>query len=159
MGVMGSPAPLDHSAWADPTTAVPAAVVVRPRTVFALVLDDEKFGGLQIKVRSQTFAEWTTTGTAIVWPGDDATEDDKNKYFRDLVARFASYIVWWNLTDENGQPEPIGATALHGLDRAVVMDLFAAWNEAQSGKITAPLDRPSPGGEPSVEASIPVDGA
>jgi len=155
MGLNSAMAPIEE--WTPP--AGPARAVVRPRTVFSLVLDDPKFGGLEIKVRSQTFAEWTTTGTAIVWPGDDATEDAKNQYFRDLVARFASYIVWWNLTDENGLPEPIGTAALQGLDRSVVLDLFTAWNEAQSGKITGPLDQPSPGGEPSVEASIPVDAA
>ncbi len=158
MGVTSVAAPTQASAWADPTLAPARTVVVRPRTVFALVLDDPKFGGLQITVRSQTFAEWTTTGAAIVWPGDDATEDAKNGYFRDLVTRFASYIVKWNLTDENGVPEPIGPAALQGLDRGVVLDLFTAWNAAQSGKVDGPLDGPSPSGNQSVEAAIPVDG-
>lgn len=146
---------IDQSAWTPPTAH---PVVVRPRTVFDLVLDGAEFGGLQIKVRSQTFAEWTTTGISIVWPGDDADEDAKNNYFRDLVDRFASYIVAWNLTDENGVPEPIGPAALSGLDRGVVLDLFKAWNVAQAGKVDAPLDGPSPSGSPLVEAEIPVDG-
>lgn len=146
----------DSPSWSPPTAS---PVVVRPRTVFALVLDDDRFGGLAIKMRSQTFDEWTTNDTMIVWPGDDANEAAKNGYFRRLAERFVSYVVEWNLTDHQGAPEPVGLPALLTLDRAVVLDLIKAWGDAQNGKVDVPLDEPSPDGKPSVEATIPMEAA
>lgn len=141
-----------------PVSDTPVRAVVRPRTVFALQLDDPRFGGLQIKVRSQSFREWTAPGASIMWPGDEASEEDKNLYMRAIAQRFVSFIVSWNLTDENGVAEPVSVEALLDLDRQIVLDLFDAWQAAQRGQVARPLDKPSSGGDTSLADSIPTDG-
>lgn len=142
--------------WTDPPV-VEEPVVVRPRTILSLVLDDPKFGGLRISCRSQSFAEWTDDGATILWPGTNGTEAEHNAYWRAIGARFVQHIAEWNLTDDHGAPEPVTVEALLSLDRSVVMDLIKAWGEAQSGKVDAPLDSDSPDGKPSVEQSIETE--
>ncbi|HEX3647274.1 MAG TPA: hypothetical protein VHV49_02545 [Pseudonocardiaceae bacterium] len=144
------------AAWPAGPPPEQAPQVVRPRTVFNLELDADRFGGLAIKARSRTFGEWTDEAQAVTWPGDDAGAQAINAYFRAVGRQFIEHVVSWNLTDEHGALEPVSLDALLGLDKQVVMDLFSAWAEAQAGKVEAPLDTPSPSGETSVEASIPM---
>lgn len=143
-------------AWPAGEPAGQHRQVVRPRTVFKLELDAARFGGLAIKARSRTFGEWTDETQTVTWPGNDAGAEAINAYFRAVGQQFVDHIVEWNLTDENGRDEPVTLDALLGLDRQVVLDLFSAWADAQSGKVEAPLDSPSPSGVTSVEASIPM---
>lgn len=132
--------------------------MVRPRTIFNLVLDDPKFGGLAIKVRSQSFLEWTDDELDdLDWPGEDAPRSAKNKHFRLNSENFAAHIVEWNLTDDKGNLQPVTAHALMSLDRGIVLDLFKAWTDAQMGKVDAPLGSDSPSGKPSVEQSIETE--
>jgi hypothetical protein len=72
-----------------------------------------------------------------------------------IVDTFAGALVDWSLQDEDGTPVPATAAGLRGEEPDLLMALLEAWMDAVVG-VSAPLGRPSPAGEPSLEASLPM---
>lgn len=72
------------------------------------------------------------------------------------VKRFADSLISWNLEDEQGNPIPATPEQVFQQDMDFMLHVATKWLDAIHG-VSAPLDQTSPDGEPSVEASIPMD--
>jgi len=73
------------------------------------------------------------------------------------LKRFAESLIDWNLEDETGTPIPPTPDAVYGQDQDLMLLLATRWMQVLQGDVPAPLEQPSPDGEPSLEASIPMD--
>jgi hypothetical protein len=73
------------------------------------------------------------------------------------VKRFYDALVEWNLEDTDGKPVPVNAA--HTRSNRIIAALTTAWIEAVSSGVHSndPLPESSPSGEPSLEASIPME--
>ena len=65
-------------------------------------------------------------------------------------------LISWNLEDAKGQPLAPTSDSVLQQDKDFMLAVCTAWIEALHG-VSAPLERSSPGGEPSLEESIPMD--
>ena len=74
----------------------------------------------------------------------------------ELIGEFAGVIVDWNLEDDDDEPIAPTAEVLLALDHEFVLTLIREWAQAIAG-VSAPLETPSPSGEPFQEASLPMD--
>lgn len=111
-------------------------------TVYKLVFDDPEFDGLVVRVRASTIGARLEYNALV-------TDEE-------IIEWFPQYLVDWNLIDENDQPVPPTADGIKGVDEVVFHAILNAWRNAKRVKPDAPLDRPSPAGDPSQEASMPM---
>ena len=114
-----------------------------PRRTYQLALGEE-FEGLDTTVSSVSIGEYMTLAgfTSETVPVSYA------------VDQFCANLIAWNLEDEDGQPIPVAAAK--DQDKELILALTAAWVTSLHG-VAAPLAPSSPDGEPSLEASIPMD--
>lgn len=107
--------------------------------------EDHESHGLVVRVRSLTMGEVLD----LRRPDSSLTEDA-------AVAMFASHIVDWNLEDrDTGEPVPTTLAGILEQDEDFVMEIIGAWTAAATG-VSPPLAPSSTGGEPSLEASMPM---
>ncbi|MFC8862649.1 hypothetical protein [[Kitasatospora] papulosa] len=67
-------------------------------------------------------------------------------------------LISWNLEDEiTGEPVPVTPEAVMGQDQDLMIALAAAWMDGLLGAIKGPLETTSTDGQPSPEASIPME--
>lgn len=78
--------------------------------------------------------------------------EETRKVFRE----FAEVLVSWNLEDDDDTPIPCTYESFMAQDPAFVKSIMDAYGEHVAG-VAPPLPQPSPGGEPSPEASIPME--
>jgi hypothetical protein len=73
-----------------------------------------------------------------------------------MLQMLSDAIVSWNAETEDGQKIPFTMDGLRTLELDFTMAIINAWTNAING-VDAPLSGTSAGGQPSVEASIPMD--
>jgi len=78
------------------------------------------------------------------------------KATRELLSRFAAALVSWNVEDEEGEPVPPTLDSIFAEDLGFVLAVIKAWMDAIAG-VSGPLAPSLPAGEPSPEASIPME--
>jgi hypothetical protein len=120
----------------------------REKKVYTLVFDDAEFEGLEIKTRSISLGKYLEMQTLI---DSELNRENIDKLF----GEFAGILLSWNLEDDDG-PVPITVEGLYSQDLDFVKAIIDAWRDAMVG-VHAPLPQSSPGGEPSPEASIPME--
>lgn len=76
--------------------------------------------------------------------------------FRDLVRHFADGLVSWDLEGDDDAPVPATYEQLIKQDEEFLTDLLDAWYPAVQG-VDRNLDDGSSSGDPSLEASIPME--
>jgi len=76
--------------------------------------------------------------------------------FEEMVGVLSASIVEWNLEDDDDQPVPTTVEGLMSQDPNVIMSIITAWTSAVGG-ISAPLGGGSTSGQPSLEASLPME--
>lgn len=78
-----------------------------------------------------------------------------------MVELLAEHLVEWDAEDEDGVPIPPTVEGLLSQDVDFVMSIIDAWQSAVTAATSVPESDPLPGtstgGQPSVEASIPMD--
>ena len=72
-----------------------------------------------------------------------------------MLQRFQECLVDWNVTDD-GEPVPTTLEGVKSVEPELIMAIVDAWMDAING-VSAPLAKPSSDGEPSLEASIPME--
>jgi hypothetical protein len=87
-------------------------------------------------------------------PGQTAQE--VAEWVGKMSALLAEAIEVWNLEDRTGRPVPVTAEAVATLDQDFLYELAGAYFRASS-EVPAPLEQPSSGGGPSLEASLPME--
>ncbi|MFE6931746.1 hypothetical protein ACFVDT_06915 [Streptomyces sp. NPDC057699] len=67
-------------------------------------------------------------------------------------------LISWNLEDEDtGDPVPVTPEAVMGQDQHLMIALATAWMDGLVGAIKGPLETSSTDGQPSLEASLPME--
>jgi len=74
----------------------------------------------------------------------------------DQLQKMADKLITWNLEDEAGLPVPTTREAVLEQDKDLMLAVLGAWLDGVNG-VSAPLEQPSTGGEPSPAASIPME--
>lgn len=74
----------------------------------------------------------------------------------ELVERFSTHLVSWNLEEDDGTPVPATLEGLRSQEFDHVISIIMQWMDAVAG-VSAPLAQPSPGGVPSPVESIPME--
>lgn len=75
----------------------------------------------------------------------------------DQLKEMAGALISWNLLDEDtGEPVPPTPEAVLAQDDDLMFALGKAWIDEISG-VSAPLDSGSTDGQPSLEASLPME--
>ncbi|WP_143591555.1 hypothetical protein [Thermoactinospora rubra] len=92
----------------------------------------------------------------IIDGGIDTSTPEGRAEFLELLREFGKYLVSWNLHDEDDRPVPCTPDEFVALDPRFVREVLDQWAEALVG-VSAPLDGSSPGGDPSLEASLPME--
>lgn len=122
------------------------------RKTYALDFEGTDYDGLEVRLRGLTTGELLDA----MEKKDAANEDANSGEFRELLELVAEKIVDWNVEDDDGRPVEPTLAALIDQDPDFNLAIINAWTTAISG-VPAPLDDASPGGDPSVEASIPME--
>jgi hypothetical protein len=119
----------------------------RTQTYYNLHFDDPQLDGLVVKLRRGSIRERMEF---------EALEDWKAR-----IDGLASFLVEWNITDDDDQPLPTTAESLWSLEEPTLVAILRAYTEAVYP--AAPLEDPSTAGDaesPTVdlelEASMPM---
>ncbi len=73
-----------------------------------------------------------------------------------LSPRFIAVVREWNLTDDDGLPVPVSEAGFLSLELTQMFAVLDAWQSVWIG-VSAPLDRPSSDGAPSLVESLPME--
>ena len=123
----------------------------RAKKVYNLVFAAEDMEGLEVKAHSMPLGDLMALASGIDNIATASIEDVDR-----VLATFAEVLVAWNLEDDDDVPVPANLDGLKGQDQEFVFSIVMSYVDAVSG-VSAPLEQPSPGGEPSLAASIPMD--
>lgn len=118
------------------------------RRIYDLQFEDPDMEGLEVKIRHVDTGQSLALDSAISSGGEDGV--------RVCLDLLAENMIEWNVEDDNGQPVPVTMDGLLSQELDFNLAIVNAWREAILG-VPAPLDSASPDGEPSLEASIPMD--
>lgn len=125
--------------------------------VVKLTWADGEFEGLE--VRAQRVSVQTLLELGPLLDADlGAFTPAEVEAMRGLFLEFGRVaLASWNLEDEDTD-EPVPCTPEDFLrqDLALMKAIITAWAEHISG-VAAPLERPSPGGDQSLEESLPME--
>lgn len=118
---------------------------------YELTFAEDRYQGLRVTVRSCSIADYFAFLDMLDAPtrGYEAVQE--------MFAHFAPYLVSWNLTTRDGEPLPTTAEALTTtVDRKLAQAIVKTWVRSVM-EVDGPLDDSSTNGEPSVEASLPME--
>ncbi|MFG2913360.1 hypothetical protein ACGF0D_10775 [Kitasatospora sp. NPDC048298] len=127
--------------------------VVRPKA-YRLVFQDADLAGLEVTARSLNTGQFLEFQAARLRQASGGAAAEPAT--QTMLQMLADAIVSWNAQDEDGRPIPPTMDGLCGLELDFNMAIISAWMDAING-VPAPLSGTSAGGQPSVEASIPMD--
>ncbi|MCF3101420.1 hypothetical protein IPZ58_07480 [Streptomyces roseoverticillatus] len=117
--------------------------------VYKLRFQDGDMAGLEVTLRSVSVGQ-------VIELGGLGADTSNGETVEQMVELLAERIVEWNLEDENGAPVPPTLEALKNEDLDFVLAIINEWTSAAAG-VSAPLETPSPSGETSLEASLPME--
>ncbi|MFI2349697.1 hypothetical protein ACH492_22120 [Streptomyces sp. NPDC019443] len=109
--------------------------------------EPHEYAGLEVCLRGTNLGEFL----ALRGIGDVDLSD-----IGDQLKRFGESLISWNLLEEDGTPVPPTLEAVYTQDQDLMFALASQWMDVMAG-VKAPLDESSPAGEPSLEASIPME--
>ncbi|MEU2402818.1 hypothetical protein ABZ609_00530 [Streptomyces rubiginosohelvolus] len=122
----------------------------QPKPLILTFENDEELAGLEVHVRRKSLGEYLE----IV--GLAESDIDGPVLVRQLE-EFARSLISWNLEEEDGTPVPPSRDAVFAQDKDLMLKIATRWLERLEGVVDAPLPESSPAGEPSPEASIPME--
>ncbi len=141
------------------------------RRVYVLDFEGTDLDGLEVRTRSAPIGMMLALGELLDQAGavpDQAAlaglaqaEQMRKmagfmKQIRAAVDRFATVLLGWNLTDEQGGKVPATVEGLLTLDPGELMLLIRTWTSVIA-EAPAPLPQPSSSGGPSLEGSLPME--
>ncbi len=122
----------------------------QPKPLILTFENDEELAGLEVHVRRKSLGEYLE----IV--GLAESDIDGPVLVRQLE-EFTRSLISWNLEEEDGTPVPPSRDAVFAQDKDLMLKVATRWIERLEGVVDAPLPESSPAGEPSPEASIPME--
>jgi hypothetical protein len=135
------------------TTDQGALVGFRYGLSYKLRFETDELDGLIVKVKPTSMA----TLIKILDLPKPQTLADGVRRLATMLGYFVESLDEWNLEDESGQPTPHDPDVIQVMHpREVIDQILGAWIGSMAG-VSAPLDQPSPNGEQSLVASIPME--
>lgn len=130
----------------------------RAKTIKLTWADDTEFAGLEVRARRVSIGKFLELGPTLEALGNLSNLDLKDLGpVRGMFLELGEALISWNLEDEEtGEPVPCTPEMLLEQDIAFVNEVLSCWAEHIAG-VPAPLEQPSPSGEPSLEASLPME--
>lgn len=136
---------------------------VPKRTIYKLVdWPDPEMRGLEVRFRAlntgQVFDldEKKEAAQRELADGDKDEDGEAGKAVIELFQLMADQMIEWNVTEEDGTPVPPTMDGIRQQELPFNMAIIDAWQTAVSD-VPAPLEHGSPSGDPSLEASIPME--
>ncbi|HEX2657860.1 MAG TPA: hypothetical protein VHU40_06295 [Polyangia bacterium] len=126
---------------------------VPPRKIYRLDFADTDFDGMQVSLYGLNTRQLIDAQekTAV------AESDAESSEFRELLELMIEKFHSWNVGEsEDGPSVPPTLDFLYEQDPDFNLAIVNAWTTAIVG-VPAPLDNDSPSGDPSLEASIPME--
>jgi hypothetical protein len=132
------------------------------KKILLLKFDDAEFEGLEVRVRQASIEQ------ICRYAEFGEFEGGTREQMTEIIDMLAAGVISWNLEEPTGgtvpgtagddevRPVPCTAAGMWTQDGNFIADIFRAWIQATTG-VSAPLAPGSPAGEPSLEASIPMD--
>lgn len=114
---------------------------------YRLTFDDPDLEGLQVMCRGASVEDLTAIEAASKLPMGEAVMT--------MIDRFVAAVVSWNIENDEAPLLPT-REALLAQDADLVMAMVMAWADAVAG-VAGPLGQRSTDGEPSQEASLPME--
>jgi hypothetical protein len=129
----------------------------RKKTVKLTWGDDQgELAGLEVRARRISVERFLELGPLLEADFGSFTADDV-KTMREMFLEFGAILASWNLEDEDtDEPVPCTPESFIAQDLELVNAIVSAWAENVAG-VAAPLGGPSPSGEQSLEASMPME--
>lgn len=127
---------------------------IRKKKVYKLIFEDEQFDGFEVTMRSLSVGELLDFDDLRLAPATTAQE--QREKVRSIAATLAKVIDSWNLETEKGKPVPVSEASILAQDSELVDAIVENWVTALVG-VSRPLGPSSPGGETTLEASIPME--
>lgn len=137
----------------------------RKKTVKISFAEGHEFAGLEVRLKTVGIGKllkllpMIDKLDTVADIAESATPEQVEEVEKALLA-ISKIFDSWNIEDEqpDGTKVPVPCTydELLEIDLRLVVCVLQKWGEHLSG-VPAPLDEPSPSGEPSLEASIPME--
>ena len=121
---------------------------------YKLVFADEEFAGLEVVTRPLPIGDYLEM-VALMDERPETLRQSKDKSVN-ILGIFAGALISWNLEADDGTPVPATLEGMTSQDYELCLEVIRAYIDAING-VPAPLDEPSPSGEPSLEASLPME--
>lgn len=122
----------------------------KPRTkIYNLDFTGTDHEGLQVSIRSLSTGQYMDLFEA-------KTEAEAGGETSRLLHIMAGRLLAWNVEDEDDQPVPPTLDGIKQQDLDFNLAIVGAWTTAMAG-VSAPLEKSSTDGGPSLEASIPME--
>lgn len=123
------------------------------RPTLKLIFADPEMDGLEVRAKRLNIGNlFRVAALADMGHGLVQREEKLTELFEALGASITS----WNLEEDDDTPVPTTPAGLRGQDMRLLLAITHSLIEASAG-VARPLEQPSPGGEPSLEASIPME--
>lgn len=113
--------------------------------------EDSEFAGLEVTVSGMSVGELLDIADL-----QERVEDGKLEDIQQLLEKFASSLISWNLEDEEGNGIPVSTEAVKQQDLPFVLALIEHWVEAMAA-VTKDLGKGSNSGATSEEAQLPME--
>lgn len=127
----------------------------RSRTVKLVWADDHELAGLEVRARRVSIEALLELSPVLEMDLGGLSAEDLRQ-MRDMFCEFGRLLVSWNLVDEYDVPVPCTPEEFVAQDLAFINEIITAWAEHIAG-VAAPLGKRSSSGDPSLEASLPMD--
>lgn len=121
------------------------------RKVYKLRFADPEMDGLVVRARSLPLGRFLSLASLV-----KAGNDIQPERLAELFEGFAGSLVDWNLTGDDGEPVPATLDGVYSQEPDFMLAIILPWIEVVAS-ISSPLGKPSSGGGPSPEASIPME--
>jgi hypothetical protein len=135
-------------------------------TVYALTFEGD-YEGLIVKVTDATTGEQQAIERSagqlaplLTKRNDQIAPDEMTAALAasaGLTDAFLEHLVEWNVEDSAGVPIPATREGLARVSSKLGRHIIQTWWNFVSGELTAPLGAGSSSGEPSLEASLPME--
>lgn len=124
------------------------------KTIYKLVFEeDPDMDGLVVRAHAGTLDDVLFFDTRVP---ELLAGTATNEQLVEMYGRIIALVVDWNIEDDNGAPIPVSVEGFHSFEPEFCAKLMFGWLKA-GRKVTGPLATPSDSGEPSLEASIPME--
>lgn len=120
----------------------------KPVKVYVLSFDEDEYKGLEVKIRGMSMKEMLDISRL------EGKEDRESIEL--MMSLFTEKIISWNMEEDDGTPVPHTTATLMDLDPDFVGACIGTYMDAVKG-VSAPLEKPSDSGTPSLAASIPME--